>query len=119
MKNRISMIAILISILSFATNTVKAQATDEKYQTVTIKTSAVCGSCEKTIETAVNQLNGIKEASLDVDSKILTVTFNTEKTTVEEIKNAVVMAGYDADEIPADAKAYENLHGCCKKDAHQ
>jgi hypothetical protein len=27
------------------------------------------------------------------------------------------MVGYDADNMPADAKAYESLHGCCKKGA--
>ena len=90
----------------------------KKVETIEIKTSAVCGMCKNTIETALFKIGGIKSASLDVPSKVVTVTYKTPKVSADEIRKAITLIGYDADDIPADAKAYEELHGCCKKDSH-
>ncbi len=84
---------------------------------VKIKTSAVCDMCKETIEKAMAYEKGVKKSDLDVDSKILTVTFDPNKTTLEKIRLAIVKSGYDADGQLADAKAYDNLNPCCKKDA--
>ena len=32
------------------------------------------------------------------------------------LKKAVTKVGYDADDLPADPKAYDDLPKCCKKD---
>ncbi len=84
--------------------------------TCKIKTSAVCEMCKETLEKAMAYERGVKESNLDVDSKLLTVKFDTKKTTLDKIRTAVTLSGYDADSIPADQKAYDNLHACCKKD---
>ncbi len=85
--------------------------------TCKIKTSAVCEMCKETIEKAMAYERGVKDSNLDVDSKVLTVRFDTKKTTLDKIRTAVILSGYDADSIPADTKAYDNLHACCKKDS--
>jgi mercuric ion binding protein len=85
-------------------------------ETIKIKTSAVCEMCKETMEKAMAYEKGVKEANLDVDSKILTVTFDPKKTSAEKIKTAVTKTGYDADEMKAEARAYDNLHACCKKE---
>ncbi|MBK7038868.1 MAG: heavy-metal-associated domain-containing protein [Bacteroidetes bacterium] len=81
-----------------------------------IKTSAQCGSCKSAIEKAVNNVDGVKSAELDLETKIVTVKYDVEKTNVDALKSAIVNIGYDANEVAADAKAYENLHSCCKKE---
>jgi mercuric ion binding protein len=81
-----------------------------------IKTSAVCEMCEETLEKAMAYEKGVKESALDVNSKILTVTFDPKKTSLEKIRLAITKTGYDADGMPADKNAYENLNACCKKD---
>lgn len=81
-----------------------------------IKTSAQCGTCKKTIETGLNATEGVKYAVLDDETKVLTVKFNSEKLTPEQIRRIVTMLGYDADDMPADAAAYEALDACCKKE---
>jgi hypothetical protein len=43
------------------------------------------------------------------------VTFVAERTNVENIKAAIANAGYDADDVKADAEAYKKLPKCCKK----
>lgn len=100
-------------MFAMTTNSVKAQ--DATTAELKVKTSAVCGMCKETIEKFMAFEKGIKKSSLDVDSKILTVTYNPQKTTPEKIRLAVSKSGYDADDVKADEKAYKKLDGCCKK----
>ncbi len=96
-------------------NTAKAQ--DATTAELKIKTSAVCDMCKERIEKYVAFEKGVKKSNLDVESKILTVTYNPQKTTPEKIRLAVSKSGYDADDVPADKKAYKKLDACCKKGA--
>lgn len=121
MKN----IIILFSLMAFALG-VNAQQQPADSLTYTkdglaiakIKTSAVCDMCKETLEKTMAYEKGVKESNLDVDSKILTVTFDPKKTDLNKIRLAISKAGYDADNVAADPKAYDNLHACCKKDGH-
>ena len=51
---------------------------------------------------------------LDLDTKIITVSYNPDKVNVEKIKTSISKAGYSADEVKADKKAYNKLPSCCK-----
>ena len=114
MKNLKSVI-LLLTIAS-APLFLFANGEKKKTETITIQTSAMCESCEQRIESAVNNLKGIKEASLNLDDKKITVTYFPAKVSAEDIKSAIVKAGYDADEMQCDTDAYSKLPGCCKKD---
>ena len=117
------LIIALVALLSITLGVKAQQPTDSVTYTknglaiVKIKTSAVCDMCQETLEKAMAYEKGVKESHLDVDSKMLTVTFDPKKTTVAAIRKAVNMAGYDADGQPADKRAYDNLNACCKEDA--
>lgn len=113
----LSMMMLLLSAPGVMAQTTDTTATKDGMQTIKIKTSAVCDMCKETLEKAMAYEKGVKESNLDVDSKILTVKFDVKKTSAEKIKKAVTLTGYDADEMPADPKAYEHLDPCCKKDA--
>ncbi len=86
-------------------------------QVLKIKTSAICGMCKRKIEKNVAFENGIEDVNLDLNSKILTVSYNPKKTNPTKIKKAVADSGYDADEVEATPAAYEKLPSCCKKTA--
>ena len=88
---------------------------DDKDKEVKIKTSAVCGMCKSRIERNLAFEKGVKEATLDVDTKIVTIKYNAAKTDVAKLKANIIKTGYDADEAVADPKGYEKLPGCCKK----
>lgn len=88
-------------------------------KTIEIKTSSQCDMCKETIEKKMAFEKGVKSAVLNVETSILTVVYNPKKTNPDLIKKAVTMSGYDADEMPADPKSYDNLHDCCKKGAHK
>ncbi len=89
-----------------------------KSETIHIKTSAVCEMCETTIEKALSFEKGVKKAELNVETSVVTVTYDPRKTTPEKLRLAIANSGYDADEVMADPAAYDKLHACCKKDSH-
>lgn len=120
MKNVILLIALCLTYASTAfaqTGKDSVVLNAKGFGVAKIKTSAVCDMCKETLEKAMAYEKGVKESNLDVDSKILTVIFDTKKTSLAAIRKAVTFAGYDADGILANEKAYQSLHACCKKDA--
>ncbi|MDQ2772188.1 MAG: heavy-metal-associated domain-containing protein [Bacteroidota bacterium] len=83
--------------------------------TAQFKTSAVCDMCKARIEKSLAYEKGVQSAVLDVPTKVLTVTYKTDKTNPAALRTAVQKTGYDADELTADARAYNRLPDCCKK----
>ena len=82
-----------------------------------ILTSAVCGMCRTTLEKAMAYEKGVKAAELDVESKMLTVVYQPDKTSIEKLRLAVSRAGYDANSVKADQRAHDRLPDCCQKTA--
>jgi len=83
--------------------------------TLMVRTSAQCGDCKNRIEKALAFERGVKSSELDLETKIVTVIYKPGKTTPGKIREAISKSGYDADDVPADAKAYAKLPPCCKK----
>jgi cation transport ATPase len=83
---------------------------------IAIQTSAICKMCKDRLESNLIYEKDVKKVTLDMKTKILTIKYRADKTNPETLKKAVSDLGYDADEVPADAKAYEALPACCKKD---
>ena len=108
-------ILIIILALFAGTSFSKAQDAGSKWATVEIKTSGICEMCKETIETALAYEKGVKKSNFDTGSHIVTVTYNSEKTSPDKIRLAISKAGYDADDVKADPKAYDKLDDCCKK----
>lgn len=97
----------------------KTDAPQEKgIKEIVIQTSAQCGMCKDRIEKEMAFTKGVKYASLDLETKELTIRYKESKTTAEDVRKAVAAVGYDADDVPADVKAYEALPPCCKKGGH-
>jgi copper chaperone CopZ len=111
-------IFILLAFLGMFSTGFAQKANDkkEKFATIEIKTSAVCDMCIDPIEGALAYEKGVKKSKLNVKSKIVTVKYNPGKTDPDKIRKAISLAGYDADDVKADPKAYEKLDDCCKKD---
>lgn len=104
---------LVVSILILIT--IPARAQESTLAELKVKTSAVCEMCKENIERELAFEKGVKKSDLDVKSKIVTVTYNPNKTTPEKIRQAISKAGYDADDTPANPKAYKKLDACCKK----
>ncbi|MCP4441719.1 MAG: TonB-dependent receptor [Aureispira sp.] len=87
-------------------------------QTITIKTSAQCGTCKGFIEGAFKNTKGIISVDLNPETQIFTAEYIEGKISVEKIKNKIAQVGYDADDVLGNQNAYEKLPACCKKGGH-
>jgi mercuric ion binding protein len=117
MKNAAIVIKSILVTLILLISVSNSYAQQKKSDTVSIKTSAVCDMCKERIEGALAFEKGVKSATLDLETKMAVVVFNPSKTTPEKLRITISKLGYDADEVPANQKAYDSLPACCKKDA--
>lgn len=108
MKHTLFIIALL--------TTLNLSAQDSKFDTITIKTTAVCDMCIETIEKGFAFEQGVKSSKVDLDANTVTVVYNNRKTDAETVKKALTEMGYGADEFAPDPKAYNSLHYCCQAD---
>lgn len=106
------LLLILIVSVFFVSTNVMAQKNNEE---IKIQTSAQCEMCKTRIETAMAYEKGVSKSDLNLEDKVLTVTYKPGKTTPDKIRKAINAVGYDADETLADPKAYASLPPCCKK----
>ncbi len=74
-----------------------------------------CPDCGKNIFLSVKKNKGIKDVVVDDANHTIAVTYNSKKISLEEIEEAIAMAGFKANDVEADPEAYENLDACCKK----
>lgn len=99
---------VFIALFSFAASAQKSVTKKE-----TFKVFGECGMCKKTIEKAAKD-SGAIAASWSEETKQLTVTYKTGKSSNEKIQQAIAVAGYDTRDLTADNAAYDKLHECCK-----
>ena len=108
MKNLIFSIALMLTAsIVFADK--------GKDETVKSKTSAICEMCKERIEKNLAYTKGVSDVNLNLDDKVVTITFNGKKTNSKKLKEVIMKTGYDADEVVADQKAHDKLQECCQK----
>lgn len=89
-------------------------------EVVTVSLPSIqCNMCKKTISTALNEVDGVSDAEVNVNEKNVKVTYDESKADVSKIEASIVAAGYDANDKKANMDAYNNLHDCCKKPEDQ
>ena len=74
-----------------------------------------CDMCKETIETSL-KVDGISKADWNVDSKILSVSYDATKITLDQIQKNIASVGYDNEKYKGDDKAYNELADCCQYD---
>lgn len=111
---------IVVTIVSCG-DKVESENTEIKTEMVngtassTFKVWGNCDMCKETIETSL-KVEGISKADWNVDSKILTVSYDTTRITLDQIQKNVASVGYDNEKYKGDDKAYEELADCCQYD---
>jgi copper chaperone CopZ len=106
--NRTLMMLLIASIsITNCFGQIKNQKTD------TVKIYGNCGMCKKTIEKAANIKNEAK-VEWNVMTKMAVITYDSTKTTLDDILKRIANAGYDSDKFRAPAEVYRKLHKCCK-----
>ncbi|HOI87332.1 MAG TPA: heavy metal-associated domain-containing protein [Lentimicrobium sp.] len=106
-KITIAVLAVVLSGSLSAQESGKAE--------VDIKVSSQCSMCKETIERTLAFEKGVLSSSLDLETHTVKVVYRPGRTSPDKIRKAISKAGYDADELAADPKAYKKLPDCCKK----
>ena len=81
--------------------------------------TAQCMMCANNIDKALKKVDGVTEVNVDMDVKVVSVTYDAKRTDVAKLEQAITGAGYRANQAPADSTAYASLPGCCKVPAPQ
>lgn len=81
--------------------------------TVSFFVDGVCGMCQDRIEKAT-KIKGVEQSSWDIETKLLSVTYDESKIDELDIHKAVAAVGHDTKKVKASDKVYNSLHGCCK-----
>lgn len=115
MKHSIALVFVFLTIASFGQQDPVAVSNGHK---VEIKTSAICEMCQYTLEKDLAFEKGVKEATLNLDDKVMTVIFNPNKTDAQTIRERITLIGYHADTLSRDSDAYDKLPMCCKDGSH-
>ncbi len=105
----------LIATLLLAA-TLPAAAQKPGDATLTIRSSTVCGMCERTIEDNMIYEKGVRKVDVDLATSTVHVTFNPRKNDPDHLRAALVKLGYSADGTPGDAAAFAKLPACCQKE---
>ena len=114
MKSKVLAVFFCIAFMGSIGSNVSAQKRAAEMKKLEIKVSVVCKQCKDRIEKAMAYEKGVKDFNIDLKTKILTLTYQTSKTSPEKIKLSISKLGHDADEVKADKKAFDKLPACCR-----
>src|SRR6478735_8952670 len=73
-----------------------------------------CEMCKERIEKTVRALPGIGQATWDVESGMLKVTYDSATVKESAIQEAVAGAGHATKTVPMNQKAHDALPECCQ-----
>nr|MBP6315441.1 copper chaperone [Chitinophagaceae bacterium] len=99
-------LSMLLSIIQTGAYAQKSLKTD------TLTVLGNCGMCKERIEEAA-YVKGVKSATWNKSSKILTVVYNNDKTDVDKVAKSIAAAGHDSHRHKAADIAYKKIPACC------
>lgn len=108
MKKVLSLLFVMTTLLGVSK--VTAQSKTESF-----KVFGNCGMCKKRVEKAL-AVDGIAKADWNVETKMMTVTYDTAKISNEAIQKKIAAVGHDTEKEKAADAVYNKLPGCCQYD---
>lgn len=93
MKNTIKITTGLILALLVG-NVFKAQGQKQADQVVEFSVSLHCENCVKKVESNIPYEKGVKELSVNLEQKKVTITFQPAKTSADKLRVALEKLGY-------------------------
>lgn len=113
-------ILLIASIILFACGEKKAETSVTEVAASPVKTTSLkvwgnCETCKDNIEGSL-KVEGISKADWNVETKMLSVTYDSTKIKLDQIEKDIAAAGYDNDAYKGDDKAYADLAPCCQYD---
>ena len=103
---------LIFLFLFFISTSVSAQNAKNKKKS-NFEVIGNCEICKKRIEKAALSLKGVKMAKWDIPSNILSVIYNSNKISLDQIQSAVADVGHDTPSFKAPDDVYNELPMCC------
>jgi mercuric ion binding protein len=91
MKMKLMMLMLMVNLFAFS------QDQKSKFIKIEIQTSAECQECKDRVESMLNELKGVKFSELDLETKKVTVKFDSTKISLAYFKQKIAALGYDDD----------------------
>ena len=86
----------------------------KKNAKISFEVDGICGMCKKRIEKAALNTKGVKYATWDVKTHMLSLIIDERKTSVKTIQENVAAVGHSTKEVATTEEVYNNLDPCCK-----
>ena len=102
---------LMIALLLLSITLCNAQSKNQK--TESVKIYGNCEMCESTIEKTGNMKNQ-SNVDWNKETKIATISYDSLKTSKEEILKRIAFVGYDSDTFLSPDDTYSNLPSCCQ-----
>jgi membrane fusion protein, copper/silver efflux system len=104
--------------LSFVKNSKENQnegtkLTDELLSQQQIGVAGKCDMCKERIETAAKSIDGVKKAEWNAEKQLLSLSFDSSKTSIDVIAKAIAAVGHDTEKFKASDSVYKALPECC------
>lgn len=107
MKTQTIFIFLICSVLLFANvEFLRAQGKKEaKEETIELSVPDIhCKKCQKKIEKNISYEKGISDLDVDLENKIVKVSYKKDKTTIEKIQEAFKKLGYKTEIVKNKTK---------------
>ncbi len=108
----IALFAVVLSVTASAQTSGQKGLNQQAAKTETFKVWGACGMCKSRIEDAV-KTEGATAASWDVKTKMLTVSFDPKKSSIDALSKKLASVGHDTEKYKAPDEVYAKLPGCC------
>ena len=102
-----------ILLLSLFIVSISVNGQNQKNKKSNFEVIGNCEICKKRIEKAALSLKGVKMATWDIPSNILSVTYNPNKILLNKIQSAIANVGHDTPLFRAPDDVYNELPMCC------
>ena len=100
-------------LLSLFVISISVNGQNQKNKKSNFEVVGNCEICKKRIEKAALSLKGVKMATWDIPSNILSVTYNSNKILLDQIQTTIANVGHDTPLFRAPDDVYNELPMCC------
>jgi periplasmic mercuric ion binding protein len=103
MKTSFTWIALFIVVFASVAQEIKEPAKKMKNENVSFVVSMHCDACKTKIEKNVSWEKGVKDLVVDLDKKTVSVVYDPQKTSEDQVRKSIEKLGYSVEKQKTDA----------------
>ena len=108
MNNRLITLSLVLGLIIGCSGEAKNKTAEIALNTIQ------CGMCSDKIASSLGKLEGVVKVDVDLEKKVGKVVYKAGVIDLGVIEKVIAAIGYDANDTPAEPKAYSGLDMCCK-----